>query len=200
MKGPKLLLVDNHDSFTYNIYDYLSRLGAEVSVKMIERVLPEDFDSADGLVLSPGPGNPSKLPDLLQLIQKVVSRKPVLGICLGHQALAYYFGAGIVKAAPMHGKISKVYRQHEVPLLSGIPSEFRVVRYHSLLAEHLPDCLLPILETADGENMAFQHIHLPVMGIQFHPEAHLTEFGLVMLKNWLDVCVKNQTANFSPEI
>ena len=192
MKGPKLLLVDNHDSFTYNIFDYLSRLGAEVIVKTIEKVLPEDFDSADGLILSPGPGNPSKLPDLLHLIQKVVFRKPVLGICLGHQALAHYVGAGIVKAAPMHGKISMVYRSREVPLLSGIPSKFQVVRYHSLLAERLPDCLLPILETADGDLMAFQHIRLPVMGIQFHPEAHLTEFGLVLLKNWLDVCVKIQ--------
>lgn len=191
-------MIDNHDSFTYNIYDYLCRIGAEVTVKVREKVVSDDLKKADGIAFSPGPGNPETLPELQNLLRLVVDEKPVLGICLGHQALAFHFGASIVKATPMHGKISAVFRKNESALLYGIPQTFRVVRYHSLLVENLPNCLIPILSTKDDLIMAFQHRTLPLFGIQFHPEAHLSEFGLPLLKNWLDVCVKNQGDFFLP--
>jgi anthranilate synthase component 2 len=196
----RLLLVDNFDSFTFNIYDYLCRLGASVKVISRDLVTSKDIQWAEGIVLSPGPGNPENIPVLQNLISDFVEKKPVLGICLGHQALAFHFGATLRKAAPMHGKISLVKKINAPILLNNLPASFRVVRYHSLLVEDLPSDLMPLLETEDHFLMAFQHRQLPVMGIQFHPEAHLSEFGLQLLKNWLDVCVKNQGAFFSPDI
>ena len=196
----RLLLVDNFDSFTFNIYDYLCRLGASVKVISRDLVTSQDIHGADGIVLSPGPGNPQNMPILQYLISEFVENKPVLGICLGHQALALYFGASLRKAAPMHGKISLVSKINDPALLRNLPASFRVVRYHSLLVENLPTGLIPLLETEDHSLMAFQHKQLPVMGIQFHPEAHLSEFGLLLLKNWLDVCVKNQDSFVSPDI
>jgi anthranilate synthase component 2 len=153
----------------------------------------------DGLVISPGPGNAESMPDLRKMLELVLGKMPVLGICLGHQAIAHFYGASIIKARPMHGKISLVESLQESALLSGIPSAFRVVRYHSLVVSDLPSELLPLLVSREDHClMAFVHRNLPVMGIQFHPEAHLTEFGLPLLKNWLDVCVKSNGI-FSPE-
>jgi len=183
-----LLLVDNQDSFTYNIRDYLSRLGAQVQVLDRDSVSIQHIEESDGVVFSPGPGNPERLTSLLDLIGQAVARKPVLGICLGHQALAYYFGAEIRQANPMHGKISKVHKVNDSSLLNQIPDSFSVVRYHSLYVDSIPDDLIPILQTEDSILMAFQHQNLPVFGIQFHPEAHLSEFGLDMLRNWLNMC------------
>lgn len=195
----RLLLVDNFDSFTYNIYDYLSRIGADVKVKTLEEVKSEDWEEADGIVISPGPGNPVELPRLRNLVSEFLRKdKPLLGICLGHQVLALHFGARIEKFTPMHGKVSLVQKLHDSPLLAGIPDDFRVVRYHSLVVNNLPDCLIALVAAQDGCLMAFEHATMPVMGIQFHPEAHLSEFGLKLLQNWLDVCVKNQGAFFSP--
>ena len=191
MRPAEILLIDNYDSFTYNICDYLRRLGAKVKVTERAACSPSDFSSADGLVFSPGPGNPTKLPDLQSLIREAVFAKPVLGICLGHQAIAAEFGADIVKGEPKHGKLSRVYRKNgEQALVNGLPSDFQVVRYHSLQVKNLPEPLIPLLETAEGELMAFCHLHYPVAGIQFHPEAWLTEFGTELLKNWLDYFVR----------
>jgi anthranilate synthase component 2 len=192
MESPDLLLIDNYDSFTYNIFDYLCQLGMKVRVEERAKCGLGDLHSAKGLVFSPGPGNPEKLPDLHELICEAVRHKPVLGICLGHQAIAASFGGTISKARPMHGKISTVYRVgKEHPLLTGIPASFKVVRYHSLLVSNLPGPLMPVLETAEGELMAFCHKSLPVAGLQFHPEAWLTQFGHQLLKNWIDNFVRS---------
>lgn len=196
----RILLVDNFDSFTYNIFDYLCRLGADVKVCCRSEALESsDLNEYDGLVISPGPGNPESMPDLKKVLDMVLGKMPVLGICLGHQAIAHFYGAAIIKARPMHGKISLVESLQDSVLLAGIPSAFRVVRYHSLVVSDLPSELLPLLVSRDDHClMAFVHRNLPVMGIQFHPEAHLTEFGLPLLKNWLDVCIKSNGI-FSPE-
>ncbi len=187
-KTINLLLVDNQDSFTYNIRDYLARLGARVQVLDRDSVSLRHIENSDGVVFSPGPGNPAGMTQLLNLIGQAVARKPVLGICLGHQALAYYFGAQIRQANPMHGKISKVHKVNDSSLLNQIPDSFSVVRYHSLYVDSIPDDLIPILQTEDSILMAFQHRIFPVFGIQFHPEAHLSEFGLDMLRNWINMC------------
>jgi anthranilate synthase component 2 len=189
MNHRRLLLIDNHDSFTYNISDYLKRLGVEVKVLERPYCRKEDIYEADAVVISPGPGNPENLPDLMELISHIAGKKPVLGICLGHQALAHYYGGRIVPAKPMHGKISMVQKVNKSCLLNGIPDNFRVVRYHSLLVTDLPEVLVPLLITEEKQLMAFAHKRLHVAGIQFHPEAHLTDFGLLLLKNWLDCCV-----------
>jgi anthranilate synthase component 2 len=196
----RILLVDNFDSFTYNVFDYLSRLGADVKVCFRSEVMDSsELFEYDGLVISPGPGNPESMPDLTKILEMALGKMPVLGICLGHQAIANFYGAHIIKARPMHGKISLVDALQDSVLLSGIPSVFRVVRYHSLVVSDLPSELLPLLVSReDNCLMAFTHRNLPVMGIQFHPEAHLTEYGLPLLKNWLDVCYKNK-GFFSPE-
>jgi len=187
-KTINLLLVDNQDSFTFNIRDYLARLGARVQVLDRDSVSLGHIENSDGVVFSPGPGNPAGMTQLLNLIGQAVARKPVLGICLGHQALAYYFGAEIRQANPMHGKISKVHKVNESSLLNQIPDSFSVVRYHSLYVDSIPDDLIPILQTEDSILMAFEHRIFPVFGIQFHPEAHLSEFGLDILRNWLNMC------------
>jgi len=184
----KLLLIDNFDSFTYNIRDYLARLGATVQVVSRLDCRLEQMDEADGIVFSPGPGNPESIPQLTHLISSAVSRKPVLGICLGHQALALHFGSSLKKADPFHGKFSEVQKVADSPYLAHIPEKFRVVRYHSLIVDVLSADLRPLLRTKDGILMAFYHCSLPLLGIQFHPEAHLTEYGLPLLSNWLDSC------------
>ena len=196
----RLLLVDNFDSFTYNIVDYLCRLGVEVTVYSRTEVLQQSvLTGYCGLVISPGPGNPENIPELKEILERALGKFPVLGICLGHQAIAHYFGARIIQSSPMHGKISMVQAVNDSELLKGIPAAFRVVRYHSLVVSDLPPVLQPLLLSRDDKSlMAFTHRDLPVSGIQFHPEAHLTEFGLSLLKNWLDVCMKYQGI-FSPE-
>jgi anthranilate synthase/aminodeoxychorismate synthase-like glutamine amidotransferase len=182
----KVLLIDNFDSFTYNITDYLRRLGAIVTVKERPMCSMEDFLQSDAVLISPGPGNPQQMPDLMSIVKTVVGLRPVLGICLGHQALAHHFGSDIVKSVPRHGKCSKVQKIHDSVLLLDLPVQFSVVRYHSLVVSNLAECLNPILITSDWILMAFEHKELPVWGVQFHPEAHLTEFGLQLLRNWLE--------------
>lgn len=184
----RLLLVDNFDSFTFNIRDYFGRLGAEVGVISRKDCHPGQMADFDGIVFSPGPGNPQDMPDLSILVSEALSMKPVLGICLGHQALALHFGSSLIKTNPFHGKVSEVFRVSASPYLNNIPERFRVVRYHSLIIHELSNELQPLLRTADNNLMAFCHPELPVLGVQFHPEAHLTEYGLPLLQNWLDSC------------
>ncbi len=180
-----ILLLDNFDSFTYNLVDYFSQLGIESHVVRNSACIDEiTTKSYSGIVLSPGPENPDSAGILMEIVDYYVCRLPVLGICLGHQALALHFGASLVKARkPMHGKISRLdeYSGH---LFSGLEGPIDVVRYHSLIIEDLPEILN---ETAicEGELMAFEHKSLPVCGIQFHPEAALTTLGINMLSNWV---------------
>lgn len=181
-----VLLLDNFDSFTYNLADYLQQLGVECRV-VNNRFPLQDIGELplQGIVLSPGPETPEKAGCMPALISRYFNKIPILGICLGHQALGQFFGAKLEKAQkPMHGKISQIHCQDDY-LFRGITPQIQVVRYHSLILNTLPDCLSSIAETATGEIMAIKHTELPIRGLQFHPEAILTESGLGMLKNWL---------------
>ena len=182
-----ILLIDNYDSFTYNLVDYFQQIG--VTVSLVRNDVPiEDLSeySFDGLVLSPGPQTPNEAGNLLQIINLYHTKKPILGVCLGHQALGAFFGAQIVRSLkPMHGKVSKVEVKEDY-LFTGISRSFYVVRYHSLELKSLPDELESIAWTNIEEIMAIRHKYLPLRGIQFHPEAYLTKQGMKMLKNWVD--------------
>lgn len=181
-----ILLVDNFDSFTYNLVDYFQQLNQEcVIVK--NNISPSEIEGIvfDSIVLSPGPGTPKNAGNLLQILDRYHLRKPVLGICLGHQAVCEYFGGEIKKAIrPMHGKISSISGSGDA-LFNEIPDYFKVVRYHSLVGYNLPECLKEIAVTEERELMAVKHVGFPIWGIQFHPEAALTEYGILILENWL---------------
>lgn len=185
-----LLLLDNYDSFTYNLKDYFEQLGERVMViKNDEQTASELSNlSFDQMVLSPGPKTPILAGHMMDIIDKFHTQVPMLGICLGHQALGTYFGAQLVKAIqPMHGKISAITHATD-GIYKGIPSPFNVCRYHSLIIQNIkPTDLLTTAQTSVGECMGFQHKHLPITGIQYHPEAILTEHGLKLLGNWLEM-------------
>lgn len=183
----RLLLIDYYDSFTYNIADYLRRCGAEVDVREADKVDSPDFAAYDGLVFSPGPGNPVHMPDLRRLMSDAIGFRPVLGICLGFQAMGLHFGARLVKGQPCHGKRSRVCRTPDTAgwLLQGMPDCFTVVRYHSLLIGGGVSGVQITLTAGGGEPMAIEHPDLPVAGVQYHPEAWMSEYGLNLFANWL---------------
>ena len=187
-----ILLIDNYDSFTFNIYDYLCRAGAEVMVikndeKSIDELKQLSFSK---MVISPGPGIPDNAGISLSAINCFANHCPILGICLGHQAIAQYFGYSIVKApVPMHGKIDEITHD-EQGLFIGIKNPLSVVRYHSLIAQtNLPSNELPLIVTAknrQGLIMGLRHKTLPIESVQFHPEAIKTEFGLKIISNFVN--------------
>lgn len=184
-----VLLLDNYDSFTYNLRDYILQLGEECIVvrnneMSLEEVSALCFTSA---VISPGPKTPLEAGITLPFIEKFHKTIPILGICLGHQAIGEFFGARLIKAAkPMHGKTSTVYHQNH-PLFNGIPSAFEAMRYHSLVLNEVEKTPLQVIaRTTDNEVMAIAHEHLPLAGVQFHPESVLTPSGLQLLRNWFD--------------
>jgi anthranilate synthase component II len=186
-----LLLIDNFDSFSHMLADYLRQAGAELKVVRndvsLEDVIQGEYE---GIVLSPGPETPAKAGNLMEILDHYHDKLPVLGICLGHQAIGEYFGARLVKGArPVHGKVHPVRKVGSHPVLEGLPDQYRVTRYHSLELKDLPDCLEVILETEQKEIMAITHRDLPLLGIQFHPEAHLTEHGLALLQRWVGLYV-----------
>lgn len=166
--------------------DYFGQLN--VKTEVIRNNVPFDsinFSKYSGIVLSPGPEKPEKAGILSEVVKTKIGQMPILGICLGHQAIGQHLGASLVKASyPMHGKISSI-KTKEAVIFNGLPNEFDVVRYHSLVLQNLPNDLSPIAQTEDGELMAFENVELKVTGIQFHPEAILTQYGLEMLKNWV---------------
>ncbi len=183
-----ILILDNFDSFTYNLVDYFQQLGIEIQVKR-NNTPPEEISTGhySGIVLSPGPGTPEKAGYLMEVIKYFHHKLPMFGICLGQQALCQFFGGEITKAImPMHGKISLI-RHWDDPIFNTIPEYFKVVRYHSLVCTNLPDVLLVTSETEEKEIMSVRHRLLPVWGVQFHPEAALTEHGLKILENWVQV-------------
>ncbi|MBI4942079.1 MAG: aminodeoxychorismate/anthranilate synthase component II [Actinobacteria bacterium] len=187
----RILVVDNYDSFVWTIVGYLAQLGAECDVRRNDAVTVEDAAGFDGVLLSPGPGTPSEAgvcPDMVRHCADVA--QPMLGVCLGHQALGEVFG-GTVTHAPelMHGKVSLVHHEGR-GVLEGLPSPFTATRYHSLavVADTVPDVLEVTGRTDSGVVMGLQHRELPLYGVQFHPESVLTEGGHRLLANWLAVC------------
>ncbi len=186
-----ILLLDNYDSFTYNLYQYLCELGAEVDVRRNDAVTLDEIErvAPDGIVLSPGPGRPEDAGVCVATIERFAGRIPILGVCLGHQAIAQAYGGAIVGAPELlHGKTSEIHHDG-TGLYTGLPNGFRAVRYHSLVADPatLPDSLVVDARTADGIVMGVHHRELPVYGVQFHPESILTDVGKQLLQNFLDV-------------
>jgi anthranilate synthase component 2 len=185
------LLIDNYDSFTYNLVHYLGELGADVVVRR-NNVLTVDEALAlkpQGIVISPGPCDPDRSGICLDLIARAAERIPILGVCLGHQAIGQAFGGRVVRAPhPMHGKVSQIYH-NGAGVLRGLPNPFSATRYHSLIVERegLPDCLDVTAWTKDGLIMGLAHRSLPVHGVQFHPESIATEHGHDLLRNFLEL-------------
>jgi anthranilate synthase/aminodeoxychorismate synthase-like glutamine amidotransferase len=185
----RVLLIDNYDSFTYNLYQYLSELGADVTVMRNDALSIDDARAMnpDFIVISPGPGVPRDAGISIDLIRAMGSTTPVLGVCLGHQAVAEAFG-GVVTRAPelMHGKASAVHHDGS-GVFMGLPTPFSAIRYHSLCAapEAVPESLEVCARTDSGVIMALRHRDYPVYGVQFHPESILTEHGKQLLQNFL---------------
>ena len=186
-----LLMIDNYDSFTYNLVQYLGELGADVRVARNDAISLDEIDdlAPERIVISPGPCTPSEAGISVALIQRFAGRMPILGVCLGHQAIGQAFGGQVIRAQRvMHGKMSDV-RHGGDGVFAGIPSPFRATRYHSLAIERdtLPAMLEVTAESDDGEIMGVRHREHAVEGVQFHPEAILTEHGKQLLRNFLRV-------------
>ncbi|BAE51665.1 anthranilate synthase component II [Paramagnetospirillum magneticum] len=184
------LLIDNYDSFTYNLWHYLGELGAEVVVKRNDAVTVDQVLGLrpQGIVISPGPCDPDRAGICLELIERAAGTIPLFGVCLGHQAIGQAFGGKVVRAPkPMHGKVDTITHD-DTGVFQGLPSPFRATRYHSLVVEResFPDCLHVSAWTADGLVMGLAHKELPIWGVQFHPESIETEHGHAMLRNFID--------------
>lgn len=183
-----LLLIDNYDSFTYNLVHYLGDVGAGTVVRRNDAITPDEALAMrpDGIVLSPGPCDPDRAGICLDLIKAAAGKVPILGVCLGHQAIGQAFGGKVVRAPEiMHGKLSAV-RHDGSGILAGVPSPFQTTRYHSLIVdrESLPDVLLITAETDTGLIMGLRHSTLPIFGVQFHPESIASEHGHRILGNF----------------
>lgn len=184
-----LLLIDNYDSFTYNLFQYLSELGEEVTVVRNDKTTLEEIERMEPhrIVISPGPSTPLRAGISNQVIHHFGSRLPILGVCLGHQCIGYSFGASFGQATKiMHGKSSFIYHNSQ-GVFAGLPNPFSAIRYHSLvvLRDGLPDCLEITAWTADDTIMGLRHCQYQVEGIQFHPESFMTEVGKDVLRNFL---------------
>ena len=194
MSDVRLVMVDNYDSFTYNLVQYFGELGAEVVVVRNDEVSVEDIEALrpDKIVISPGPCTPKEAGISVETIHRYAGKYPILGVCLGHQSIGYAFGGNIIHAKQiMHGKVSSVYH-HDVGVFKGLNNPFTATRYHSLVIEQtsLPDCLEVTAWTQDesgniDEIMGVKHKTLDIEGVQFHPESILTEHGHDMLRNFL---------------
>ena len=181
-----ILLLDNFDSFTYNLVDYFSQLNVSCHVQKNDVALEKiTRNTYQAIVLCPGPGNPDSAGNMMKVIEHYHDKLPILGICLGHQAVGQYFGAKVKKAImPMHGKLSEMSCKKD-EIFRNIPAEIKIVRYHSLILTELPDFIDIIGITKEHETMAIKHSKLPIYGLQYHPEAFLSEYGLETLKNWV---------------
>jgi para-aminobenzoate synthetase component II len=186
----RLFVVDNYDSFTYNLFQYLAELGANVTVVRNDQFTLEELETLqpDGIVISPGPGRPSDSGLTSQVIERFAGRCPILGVCLGHQAIGEVFGGEVVRAPSLfHGKVSEIHHDGQ-SVFRDLPNPLTATRYHSLVIEpsSMPDCLEVTARTADGVIMGVRHREHPVEGVQFHPESALTPEGKQLLANFLD--------------
>lgn len=184
-----LLVIDNFDSFTYNLVQYFGELGIEQKVYRNNAITVEEALelNPDSVMISPGPCSPNEAGVSLDMIAAFVGKKPLLGVCLGHQSIGQHFGGKVVRAERlMHGKTSPVTHR-DTDIFKGMPNPMQATRYHSLIVERatLPDCLEVTAETAEGEIMGLAHKDLPVWGVQFHPESLATQDGMKMLENFL---------------
>lgn len=186
--APKIVLIDNYDSFTWNLVDYFYRCGVQLQVVRNDKTLDQLKQlQVDALVLSPGPESPQKAGNLMQFVEHFHDKLPMFGICLGHQAIGEFFGAKLKKGLkPMHGKISTIQILEKEGLYKDLPNHFDVVRYHSLVLDNLPADLVQTAISHEAELMSMRHVSLPICGVQYHPEAVLTQNGLALIKNWLD--------------
>ena len=199
----KILVIDNYDSFVFNIVQYLQQLGAEVVVKRNDEVNADSINEFDGVLLSPGPGTPEDAGACIEIVKAAIeTQKPLLGVCLGHQAIGAALG-GKVSRAPelLHGKTSQVQHKNE-GVFKDLKSPFRATRYHSLAIENpnFPNDLIITATTESGVIMGVKHKTAPIEGVQFHPESVLTEGGHRLLANWLETTGDNQAISVSATI
>ncbi|MBU5674193.1 aminodeoxychorismate/anthranilate synthase component II [Paenibacillus brevis] len=185
-----ILVIDNYDSFTYNLVQYLGELGEEVVVRRNDEIDLEGITALnpDHILISPGPCTPNEAGITLKVIERFKGEIPIFGVCLGHQAIGQAFGGKVIRAERlMHGKTSPIHHQGE-SVFTGLPSPFTATRYHSLIVERetLPDCLEITAETAEGEIMGLRHKQYAVEGVQFHPESIITDHGHQILRNFLN--------------
>lgn len=193
------ILIDNYDSFTYNLYHYLTDLGVDVAVHRNDQISIDEIASERprGIVISPGPCTPNEAGICLDLITRLKHDTPIFGVCLGHQSIAQAFGAEVVRAPyVMHGKTSEI-RHDGSSVFAGLPSPFVATRYHSLTVapETVPECLHVTAETDDGIIMGLAHKEFPLHGVQFHPESIASEHGHTIIKNFLTMCEEKETVN-----
>ncbi len=186
-----ILVIDNYDSFTYNLVQYLGELGEEIVVRRNDEIDPDGIAqlAPDHILISPGPCTPNEAGVSLALIERFKGEIPILGVCLGHQSIGQAFGGEVIRAGElMHGKTSEIKHDGKT-VFSGLPSPFTATRYHSLIVKRdtLPDCLEISAETEDGMIMGLRHKEYAVEGVQFHPESIMTDHGLQMLRNFLDL-------------
>ncbi len=190
----RILVVDNYDSFVFNLVQYLAQLGAEVTVRRNDEVTTADALDYDGVLLSPGPGTPEDAGVCIDIVKECAGKVPIFGVCLGHQAIATAYGATVTRAPELlHGKTSEVFHE-EIGVMAGLREPFTATRYHSLAIDPstMPNSLMITGATETGVIMGIRHRELAVEGVQFHPESVLTEGGHHMLANWLTECGDDQ--------
>ncbi len=207
MPARKILVIDNYDSFVFNLVQYLGQLGAQCTVVRNDEIGVEEADKYDGVLISPGPGTPERAGISVEMVKYCAKKKiPLFGVCLGHQAIGVAYGATVSQAPELlHGKTSQVHHQN-IGVLKDIPSPFQATRYHSLAVERstLPPEIEITSETDSGVVMSMRHKTLSIEGVQFHPESVLTEHGHHMLANWLNECgdpsALNKAVGLSPVV
>lgn len=186
----KIVIIDNYDSFTYNLAHLVKELGAEVTVFRNDQFLLSELDRFDKIILSPGPGIPSEAGLLMDVIRKYAGRKPMLGVCLGHQAIGEAFGAKLTNLSEVyHGVATPCTQFGNDPIFEGLPKRIEIGRYHSWVVDKsgFPDCLDITAVSDDGQIMGLKHKNYDIRGIQFHPESVLTPDGKMMIQNWLEL-------------
>ena len=187
----KIVIIDNYDSFTYNLSHLVKELGAEVTVYRNDQFAIDQLEEFDKIILSPGPGIPSEAGLLMDVIRTYAGKKPILGVCLGHQAIGEVFGAKLTNLTDVYHGIATEGTQFGVdPIFDGLPKRIVMGRYHSWVVDNtgLPECIEITAESDDGQIMALRHKSYDIHGIQFHPESVLTPEGRTIIKNWLNIC------------